>query len=119
MRWMRYSGALTVALLSVLVVSDAYAAGFFLPGRGVKPLGRGGAYVASSGQDLNALWYNPANLAGMEELQLTIDLSLIELGMEFTRAPRTTDNGDTVTFTQLGWPSSTRQPSAIQSRNRL
>lgn len=89
---------LVLTLLSLLVVSDAFAAGFFLPGRGVKPLGRGGAFVASSGQDLNALWYNPANLAGMEELQLTVDLSLIELGMEFTRAPRTTDNGETINY---------------------
>ncbi len=79
-------------------VSEADAAGFFLPGRGVKPLGRAGAYIASGGQNLNSLWYNPANLAGMEELQLTVDLALIDLAFEFQRAPRTAENGETITY---------------------
>ena len=85
-----------MALISL--ASDAMAAGFFLPGHGVKPLGRAGAFVASGGQDLNSLWYNPANLAGMESFRLTVDLSLIDLKMTHTRAPRVTDNGETITY---------------------
>ena len=75
-----------------------WAAGFSLPGRGVRPLGRAGAYVASGGGDLNSLWYNPANLAGMEELQLTVDAGLINLSFDFQRAPRTLDNGEVRTY---------------------
>ncbi len=81
--------------------SDAQAAGFFLPGHGIKPMGRGGAFVASGGGDLNSLWYNPANLAGLEEFTLTVDLSIIALDFEFARAPRTLDNGETITFAPI------------------
>jgi long-chain fatty acid transport protein len=81
-----------------LVPTQAQAAGFFLPGHGIKPMGRGGAFVASGGGDLNSLWHNPANLAGIDELTLTVDLSIIALDFEFARAPRTLDNGDVVTF---------------------
>ena len=76
---------------------DAFAAGFYLPGRGVRPLGRAGAMVASGNGDLNSLWYNPANLT-LDKFQLTVDLALIDLAFEHTRAPRTLDNGDVRTY---------------------
>lgn len=96
----RHLALATLAAVTTLAAGaeTAHAAGFFLPGRGVKPLGRGGAYVASGGGDLNSLWYNPANLAGLEQTRLTVDLSLISLDMEFQRAPRVADNGDTITY---------------------
>ena len=78
--------------------TDAMAAGFYLPGRGIRPLGRAGAYVAGSEGNLNALWYNPANLAKMDHLQLTVDLGLIPLDFDYTRAPRTMPNGDIRTY---------------------
>lgn len=81
--------------------TDAFAAGFYLPGRGVKPLGRGGAYVASGEQNLNSLWYNPANLGGMERVQLTIDLGLIGLIFKHTRAPREMPNGELRTYDEI------------------
>jgi len=80
--------------LALLVPGLAEAAGFHLPGHGVQPLGRAGAFVASGEQNLNSLWHNPANLAGMEELQLTVDMALINLSFEFARAPRTMPNGE-------------------------
>ena len=85
-------------ICALLVTSEAFAGGFYLPGRGVVPNGRAGAYVASGGQNLNSLWYNPANLAGIQSLQLTIDLSLINLSFDFDRAPRTLENGDVVNY---------------------
>lgn len=83
------------------VAGDAWAAGFYLPGRGVKPLGRAGAYVVSGEQNLNSLWYNPANLGGIEEFQLTVDLALIGLFFKHQRAPRTLENGDVVTYDEV------------------
>lgn len=89
----------SVALLVFLLAAgEAAAAGFYLPGRGVKPLGRGGALVVSGEGDLNSLWYNPANLAPLDELTLTIDLALIHLDFEHTRAPRELPNGESRTY---------------------
>ena len=85
-------------LFICLFSADAFAGGFYLPGRGVKPLGKAGAFVASGGGDLNSLWYNPANLATITDLQLVIDLGLINLSLEHTRAPRTFENGDVENF---------------------
>src|SRR5271154_1911024 len=42
--------------------SIAHAAGLYVTDRGVRPLGRGGAFVAGA-DDLGAVWYNPAGLA--------------------------------------------------------
>ena len=90
---------MTVTVLCALAMAgDAMAAGLFLPGRGVKPLGRAGAYVASTQGDLNSLWYNPAGLAGLQGTQLTIDLAFVDLAFEFQRAPRTLPNGDVQTY---------------------
>ncbi len=88
---------LTIALL-LCFTSDALASGFFLPGHGVKPLGRAGAFVASGGGNLNSIWHNPANIAGIDDLTLTVDLNLIALDFQFARAPRQLENGDTITF---------------------
>lgn len=88
-------------MLLTLGLSQASAAGLFLPGRGVKPLGRAGAFVASGEGDLNSLWYNPANLAGLTGTTLTIDLALIDLNFEFQRAPRVRDDGQVITYEKV------------------
>jgi long-chain fatty acid transport protein len=50
-------------LLAVAVqTSAASAAGLYFSDRGVRPVGRGGAFVAGA-DDLGAIWYNPAGLA--------------------------------------------------------
>lgn len=92
--------AATVVTICALS-ADAWAAGFYLPGRGVKPLGRAGAYVAGSEHDLNALWYNPANLGGMTEFKLTVDFALIGLIFKHQRAPRTLENGEVITYPEV------------------
>ena len=81
-----------------LFASDAFAAGFYLPGRGVRPLGRAGAHVVTGDGNLNSLWYNPANLAGLDELTLTVDLALINLEFEHARAPRELPDGELRTY---------------------
>ncbi len=88
-----------VATLAVLLIaSEAFAAGFYLPGRGVRPLGRGGAFVVGGGGNLNSLWYNPANLASLGEFTLTVDVGLINLEFEHVRAPRELPNGEVRTY---------------------
>jgi long-chain fatty acid transport protein len=90
--------ALIVTVSITLVAVEVFAAGYYLPGRGVRPLGRAGAFVASGEGNLNSLWYNPANLTLTEGMQLTIDTAMVNHGFDFHRAPRTTRNGDTVTY---------------------
>lgn len=98
-----------VFLAATLFATDAFASAFYLPGRGVRPLGRAGSYTASGEHNLNSLWYNPANLGGMEQLQLTIDLGLIYLDFKHTRAPRELENGETRTYD----PVSNKAPPKI------
>ena len=45
-----------------MMAKDARAAGLYFSDRGVRPMGRAGAYVAGA-DDLGAIWYNPAGLA--------------------------------------------------------
>ena len=87
--------------IAALVSADAFASGFYLPGHGIRPLGRAGAYVASGGQNLNSLWHNPANLAGMDGFNLTVDAALINLSFEFQRAQQTEPNGDITTYSPV------------------
>jgi long-chain fatty acid transport protein len=46
----------------VLAAANARAAGLYFSDRGVRPMGRAGAFVAGA-DDANAIWYNPAGLA--------------------------------------------------------
>jgi long-chain fatty acid transport protein len=55
--------AFTLAsFFGIATLGDARAAGLFVSDRGVRPLGRGGAFVAGA-DDLGAIWYNPAGIA--------------------------------------------------------
>jgi long-chain fatty acid transport protein len=91
-----------IALMAVLLIaSEVFAGGFYLPGRGVRPMGRAGAFVASGEGNLNSLWYNPANLTLSDGLQLTVDLSVVDLAFDFKRAPRTNRSGETVTYARV------------------
>lgn len=100
---MNFKHSSQVALMAAVLAlsADAFASGFYLPGHGIRPLGRAGAFVVSGEQDLNSIWHNPANLAGIDELQLTVDAALINLSFEFQRAPRTLENGDVVNFEKV------------------
>ena len=84
------------------LAGPAFAGGLFLPGRGVRPMGRGGAFTAGA-DDLGAVWYNPAGLSfavadrprpstdeASEEVSspnsaFLIDDSLVAEGVAYTR----------------------------------
>lgn len=87
----------TTAALWTVSPRPAAAAGFYVPPHGVRPLGRGGAGVVGV-WDLNALWYNPALLMGIEGDGMMLDLTVVHQSIAFQRAPRTLDNGTRVVF---------------------
>ena len=84
--------------LTVGLPTDATASGFYLPGRGVQPMGRGGAYVASGEGNLNSVWYNPANLATLEGTELMVDTAVIGTFSQFHRSSRYTQGGRLVDY---------------------
>ncbi len=87
--------ALATATLGVVLCSaTAQAAGLYTTDRGVRALGRGGAFVAGA-DDLGAIWYNPAGLADAGST-LFIDLSWLNFSAEFTRRSQVTGAGGVV-----------------------
>lgn len=68
----------------MLWASSAQAAGLFLTPRGVRPLARGGAFVAGA-DDMHALSYNPAGLA-LAKRQLLLDAGLPIHDTTYTRS---------------------------------
>jgi long-chain fatty acid transport protein len=61
----------------------AHGAGLYFSERGVRPLGRGGAFVAG-GDDLGAVWYNPANVYDAKT-QFLLDASWLNFTTDYTR----------------------------------
>jgi len=93
-RWALAAGSLAV----LLVARPGRAAGLYATDRGVRPLGRGGAFVAGA-DDLGALWYNPAGLADAGTSFL-LDASWLHFQSTFTRQVIATDaNGAQYTET--------------------
>src|ERR1700754_4350517 len=77
-----------------LASSNARAGGLYTSDRGVRPLGRGGAFVAGA-DDLGAIWYNPAGLADAGT-SLLVDFSWVNFSAEYTRSTQVTDANGTV-----------------------
>jgi long-chain fatty acid transport protein len=69
--------------------ANAHAAGLYFSERGVRPLGRGGAFVAGA-DDLGATWYNPAGLADAGTSILS-DFAWLHFTSDFTRQTLVTD----------------------------
>lgn len=88
--------ALAAALCASLVPGVCAAGGFFFPDRGVRPLGRGGAFVAGA-DDGHAIWYNPAGLTEAGN-GLLLDASLVLFSNTYTRRAQPVAGGPTVTF---------------------
>lgn len=88
----RRTALLGTALL--LASSRAQAAGLYTADRGVRPLGRGGAFVAGA-DDLGAIWYNPAGLADAGT-SILVDASWLNFSSEYTRSTNVTTAGGTV-----------------------
>ncbi|MEZ4410530.1 MAG: outer membrane protein transport protein [Polyangiales bacterium] len=74
------------ALALSLLPATARAGGFYLTDRGVRPLGRGGAFVAGA-DDQHAIWYNPAGLVDAGA-GLLLDASLVNFSNTYTRRAR-------------------------------
>ncbi len=72
-----------IAALASAAPRDASAGGLYFSDRGVRPLGRGGAFVAGA-DDLNATWYNPAGLADAGSSFL-LDASWLNFSSTFAR----------------------------------
>lgn len=82
--------------LPMLASESAQGAGLFVADRGVRPLGRGGAFVAGA-DDIGAIWYNPAGLADAGSTIL-VDFSWLNFSSEFTRRTQVTANGTVRVF---------------------
>ncbi len=77
--------ALAVTTTLWMTASTASAGGFTFPELGTKAAGRGGAYMlGANGPEV--VYLNPALLTRLEGYHLTIDFSLHDLDLEFTRA---------------------------------
>jgi long-chain fatty acid transport protein len=86
--------AALVTVAAVLAAADARGAGLYFTDRGVRPLGRGGAFVAGA-DDINAIWYNPAGLADAGTSFL-LDASWLDFSSSFTRQTNVPDASGTV-----------------------
>ncbi len=83
------------ALGAVLLFSaTAQGAGLFTADRGVRPLGRGGAFVAGA-DDLGAIWYNPAGLADAGTT-LFVDFAWLNFSSEYKRKTQVADGSGTI-----------------------
>jgi long-chain fatty acid transport protein len=79
----RRAGPALVALAIALGAPSARASGLFSSQRGVRPVGRGGAFVAGA-DDLGAIAYNPAGIAEAGS-QLLFDASIFQFSTSFAR----------------------------------
>jgi long-chain fatty acid transport protein len=87
---MRRRTARLCAAAVLLTSTQAHAAGLYFSDRGVRPLGRGGAFVAGA-DDIGAVWYNPAGLADAGSSILS-DFSWLHFTSEYTRSTQVADS---------------------------
>lgn len=79
----RWGAAAALAAVALAYGGDAAAGGLYYAERGVRPLGRGGAFVAGA-DDPGAIYYNPAGLAFAGE-QLLLDASWLNFRSTYQR----------------------------------
>ncbi len=91
---MKWTTAAAVAAAFLVQTAGAEAAGLYHSERGVRPLGRGGAFVAGA-DDLGSVWYNPAGLTYCGG-ELMLDLGFLVHGATYSRETQVTDSGGTV-----------------------
>jgi long-chain fatty acid transport protein len=75
---------------------NASAGGLYFSDRGVRPMGRAGAFVAGA-DDLGAIWYNPAGLADAGT-SLLADFSWLRFSADYTRTLRVVDANNAVRY---------------------
>ncbi|WP_394823249.1 OmpP1/FadL family transporter [Pendulispora albinea] len=83
-----------IVIDAALDSSVAQAGGLYFSDRGVKPLSRGGAWIAGA-DDIGAIWYNPAGLADAGT-SLMVDFAWLNHRSEFTRKTQVVDAAGTV-----------------------
>lgn len=83
-------------LSSLAWTSRAEAAGLYFTDRGVRPMGRAGAFVAGA-DDLGAVWYNPAGIADAGNSVLA-DFSWLRFSVDYARVLRVVDADKTVRY---------------------
>ncbi len=88
--------AAAVAAALATLASGARAGGFYLVDRGVRPLGRGGAFVAGA-DDQHAVWYNPAGLSEAGN-GLLVDGALVLFANTYTRTAQPDPSMPAVSF---------------------
>ncbi len=76
----------SAVLAAIALASDASAGGLYFSDRGVRPMGRGGAFVAGA-DDLGAIWYNPAGIVDAPH-QVLADMSFLLFHSRYTRVAR-------------------------------
>jgi long-chain fatty acid transport protein len=90
----RLGALLGFLLVGIAIESHAHAAGLYFSDRGVRPLGRAGAFVAGA-DDVHAMWYNPAGLADAGNSFL-VDAAWLNFSVDFKRKAQVTDAGGTI-----------------------
>ncbi|HEY3820603.1 MAG TPA: outer membrane protein transport protein [Polyangiaceae bacterium] len=83
--------AALIVLLLTAASASARAAGLYFSDRGVRPMGRAGAFVAGA-DDLGAIWYNPAGLADAGTSFL-FDMAWLDFNVSYTRELQVVDAG--------------------------
>lgn len=91
---------LTVALLwaSIGTATESRASGLYFTDRGVRPMGRAGAFVAGA-DDLGAIWYNPAGIADAGNSFL-LDASWLQFSVNYTQVQRVVNADNVVVYPQ-------------------
>jgi long-chain fatty acid transport protein len=92
----RTTWALGATLVALCWCTNAGASGLYFTDRGVRPMGRGGAFVAGA-DDLGAIWYNPAGLADAGTSFL-LDASWLQFSVDYARELRVVNADQTVVY---------------------
>jgi long-chain fatty acid transport protein len=88
------AASLLASLAGASLPREASAAGLYFSDRGVRAVGRGGAFVAGA-DDLGAVWYNPAGLADAGS-SILVDGTWLNFSSEFKRQTQVVDASGTV-----------------------
>ncbi len=91
--------ALGLVCAAAAIAPPAHASGLYFSDRGVRPLGRGGAFVAGA-DDLGAVWYNPAGIIDADTSVL-VDASWLHFSSDFTRRSQVVDSSGVVRVYQF------------------
>jgi long-chain fatty acid transport protein len=88
--------AVAALLIAMEPAREGRASGLYFTDRGVRPMGRAGAFVAGA-DDLGAVWYNPAGLADAGDSVL-VDASWLQFDVRYTQVQRVVNADNVVTY---------------------